>query len=139
MTSRQGKITKPMTEQEKQIDAARKLLNPSPVELHAVPDWFRRAMLKRFGPFYDSTSGYAMLGHIQHDHRSGGFLDHFGKTIHRGKPAFVAEPYGVCLSGLQYIDWLCKEIGCKWTIEPNSWWFPGRTTRIVFYREDDAA
>ncbi len=116
---------------QKQIDDARLLLKPSPVELHHVPDWFRRALLKAIGCCHGDTSGWGVLNYARQKF-SWTWLDHFGSTTLGDRICFVSEPYNVNPAELQQVKDLAEKIGCQWYLCANSWWYPGSTLRIVF-------
>ena len=126
------------TAQAKFIAAARELLRPSPVTLNRVPNWFRRAVLREFkGDRYAGTAGHAVVWRLQRAMPSLA-LDHWGGTTWRGRPAFVSEPYcdpDRIAAGQRLAD----RLGCGFEIDPNSWWYPGATTRLVWFEKEESA
>jgi hypothetical protein len=122
--------------QRQRIEAARRLLGPSAVELHKVPNWFRLAYVRAFRLSHNGASGWNVIDHLQRHLGRGGWLDHFGKGTYRGRPAFISEPYGVDLADIEKIAELAAVLGCEYEINPNSFWFPGATTRIAFYQQE---
>jgi len=122
-------------QQRRQIQAARELLKPSEVRLHHVPRWLARRIKAALGK--SSRRYYSAFDEVQRAaaataaNGSAYWLDHFGSTTLHGRPAFVAEPY---LSPSMIPDAIrfAELLGLTFDILPNSWWFPGRTTRLVF-------
>ena len=123
---------------EKHIATARELLKPSPVELHKVPNWFRRELLKEFG-YEFSRRGACVVEHAVACVRGDdlvGWLDHWGSTVFRGTSAFVSEPYCLTHKSLGAIATIAERCGCRYQVESNSWWFPGSTIRVLFYQDE---
>jgi hypothetical protein len=139
-------------QQAAQIDAARKLLEPSPVKLNHCPRWFKskltaylkatkrtergwidptfafsqqlEAIMDSFGEIVDQQNIHGM-----HDH----WLDHWGSTtLAGGRAAFVSEPYGLSPQRAIRLQQLAEAIGLEFWICPNSWWYPGATIRLIF-------
>ena len=108
----------------------RELLKPTAVRSSHVPDWLRRELLKVYGCPNRDTAGFAVLQHATGD-ALWSWLDHWGSTKIGDKLCFVSEPYDVSIEELSQIDSLARRIGCPWYLSPNSWWYPGRTIRIV--------
>lgn len=102
--------------QQAHIDQARVLLKPLPVRLHHCPRWFRRAGV--LGPRRSYSAQW---------------LDHWGSVkLADGRVAFVSEPYNVSAEDLAECEAIAAKIGALFTVDPNSWWFPGQTIRLVF-------
>jgi len=130
-----------------EILEARALLRPTPVNLHHIPRWFLQALRpfrKRFGgrlesPFQGFENMRNALGGGQ---LGNAWLDHFGSTKlvrrHAGREritdetVFVSEPYGLTPGGTLALAELTRLTGIRWSVESNSWWYPGHTIRIVF-------
>jgi len=124
--------------QEELIHQARTLLKPSPVRPCHLPGWFRRALLREFGSD-GSSGGNSIIYHAIDRVRDAtrwrmNWLDHWGSTLYRGQRVFVSEPYGVCPEGIREIAALAARCGCNWHLDPNSWWFPSKTIRILIYQ-----
>ena len=119
------------TEKQRQhIEAARKLLKPTPVRLRHVPNWLRLRMLKAFGCSNRDTAGWAVLNHA-----TGGinpsWLDHWGSTVlPSGQRAFVSEPYNFGAETARAVQAFCEPAGLRWHVDANSEWYPGWTVRI---------
>lgn len=132
MTKSQAEIR-----QRQHIEAARELLKPSPVRHHHVPDWLRRRCLKRFGTGGNGdTSGWHVIHHAVEqvvDGRSRHWLDHFGSTTIGDRRAFAIEPYNLTRPCLADVFRLGDELGLDVEIDANSWWYPGRTIRVLFF------
>lgn len=119
------------------IAAARDLLGPTPVRLDHVPRWFKKALHpyhRKLEMTYQRVQhAFATIGH-------GHALDHWGSTtLGDGRVAFVSEPYDVDAAVLAGCERLADEVGCVFYLDPNSWWFPGRTIRLVFVQRKDSA
>ncbi|MEO2032833.1 MAG: hypothetical protein ABGZ35_12175 [Planctomycetaceae bacterium] len=117
------------------IEAARRLLKPSPVDYHKLPAWLRKRLqqARREGRIglprgIASNSGAALVDAAM----PGSTLDHWGRLLWRDKPAFVVEPYRYLQ---QHIDDFLEVIGpgVEYEISANAWHFPGRAFRIVFW------
>ncbi len=128
----------PKLRQREFIAAARNLLEPSPVRLHHVPNWFRLRLLRAYGCDRGDTSGFAMLCFATTGCACSlpTWIDHWGSCDHRGKTAFVTEPYSLAPADLQQIDAIAKRCGIAWHITSNSWWFPGSTIRVLLYESE---
>lgn len=119
-------------EQTRRIEQARRLLQPTPVQLHRVPNWLRRRLLAAIGCGGGGTSGYAVLAHAE---RLMGWrwLDHWGASTYRGQPCFVSEPYHVSADDMAAVAELCRRCNLDSHLSANSWWYPGETIRIAIY------
>ena len=133
-------------EVQERIDAARLLLKPSPVRLHHMPRWFVTALKpireeRRRGRLgsYVQDDLLAFVGSGEH------WLDHWGSTkapVRRlGREGelreyFVSEPYGFTAETAAGLNRLAEATGLVWSIESNSWWYPGATVRIVFEKPE---
>lgn len=116
-----------------QIDAARLTLNPRPVKLHHIPQWFVRR-LRVYRGRHATTSSGLLRAMLQSVGDANHWLDHWGSSTSRdGRPAFVAEPYGFGPEVAGALDKLAAETGLEWSVESNSWWYPGHTVRIEIY------
>ena len=122
------------------IQRARELLKPSPVRLHHVPGWLTKRIKQRLGRLPgchyadDRLREVASMaaGSVMCD----SWLDHWGSTTHRGRKAFVTEPYADrshIEAALRFADLL----GLQVEFAANSWWYPGSTLRIAFYLPDE--
>lgn len=108
------------------------LLQPTPVRLNHVPNWFRLRLLKAFGCSDRDTSGFGVLQHAIRSLPSMRWLDHWGSTIFQAdRSAFVSEPYDFTWEAAQVLQALCQPTGLHWHLDVNSAWNPGRTLRIV--------
>jgi hypothetical protein len=120
------------------IAQSRQLLNPSPVRHGHVPNWLRLRILKRIGCHDRDTAGAAVLGVAVsgHNYILDYWLDHWGSTNHRGRTAFVTEPYNGTPDVLEAAARFAERLGIKWHVCANSWWYPGWTVRILFYEPE---
>jgi hypothetical protein len=116
-------------QQRERIERAREILKPSPVRLHHVPNWLRRRLLERVGTEFRLTDGSSVL-RIAMDRLNIRF-DHYGSTVWCGIPAFVSEPYASPDDIADAVRF-AEVVGLELRIEPNSWWYPGQTTRLMF-------
>ena len=117
-------MSEPLTEQQILICNARDLLRPSPVK-PGIPTWVLNVIRKSYDR-YD----------LRNPMPTADWADHRGTTEYRGdKQAFVCEPYGFGHDWLHEVEDFATKCGCAYAIDPNSWWFPGRTIRIAFYRK----
>lgn len=126
------------------IEEARRLHQPTPVKQNHVPQWLWRRLLKVFRDnptlkarlMRDSCRvGYYMVRELADD-VSGGFmssswLDHWGTTVMHGEQVFVAEPY-LNAGDLENARRFADVLDLDFRIDANSWWYPGRTTRLIF-------
>lgn len=131
-----------VTEKAKQNDwherlaSAREILQPSEVELHRVPNWLRRRMLKVYGCRDGDTSGFGVLQNAVAVHFGDNFwLDHWGTTD--GGRVFASEPYQVNAITVALLDSFAKRLEISWCIEANSWWNPGSTIRLSFFKREE--
>ena len=119
------------------IDRARQLLQPSPVELHHVPNWLRRQILRtlRGGPDRPPrycTGGLEAFQHAISVTRTGSAFDHWGSMLDGdGLRVFVSEPY-LSIEGVKAAERFAERFELELSISSNSWWFPGQTTRLIF-------
>ena len=127
-----------MSQHNRQIDAARRVLQPSPVDLHRVPNWLRLKLLKLVGSLkpdcggHGLTDGWSVLQQLRKRYRCL-WLDHCGKTrLDDGRVAFVSEPYGLTPESLVEAEKLATTLDVDFWLTPNSWWYPGNTWRLVF-------
>ncbi len=126
--------------QAKLIADARRLLRPSPVRIHHIPNWFRLALLKAYGCDRGDTSAHSVLRHAEH--ASGQWwhwLDHWGSTTYHGRPCFVSEPYHLSEADVAAIAELCRRCNLDFHLSSNSWWFPGSTVRAVISQKQSNA
>jgi hypothetical protein len=128
-------------QQQRLIRAARKLLQPSPVRLHHVPQWLIRRIRERLGkpqrlhPGGPDYLHYAVSVMGERDRAS--WLDHWGSTATpAGRPAFVSEPY-LRPDMVQQAEAFAKTLGLEFAISANSEWYPGNTIRLMFWESDD--
>lgn len=122
----------------KAAQAARDILQPSPVRLNHVPAWFRRALLKAFPSakgYGGGTSGSIVVDAVERNLKLS-WLDHWGSTEWRGRTAFVSEPQDLTLEDMQSVAELAKAIGCTYRMDANSFHYPGRTFRILILPRD---
>lgn len=123
--------------QQRQIEEARKILAPSPVELHKIPRWLskrlhqarREGRLSALPGSSAETLLHAAVGGLPN-----GWLDHWGTTTYHGQEAFVSEPYWLDLDAAKAFAELLR---LGWSYNPNSHWYPGYTFRIVFFLPAD--
>jgi hypothetical protein len=118
-------------QQRRHIEAARDLLKPSPVRLHHVPRWLIQRIRKHIGTVPMCHSGFDVVHQAACDTGSDSWLDHFGSTTINGRPAFVSEPY---LGSRGIVDAMrfAERLMLEFDFSPNSWWYPGQTTRLIF-------
>ncbi len=113
------------------IAAARKLLKSSPVTLWACPRWLRwRIESVEKGTWLPMEYLFG-----EQLHTTARWLDHWGTSRIGSRSVFVSEPYDFDLDDAKEVDVFCKTLGLGWYLSSNSWWYPGRTIRIVFYEE----
>lgn len=122
---------------QRQIDASRQLLAPSPVRRHHIPAWLRSACLRVHGrSLWGCTGGIPVVHSAAVACGDVAWLDHFGSTIIDGIQCFVAEPYQQHMDSLRAAERFANSIGADLTITASSWWFPGQTIRLVFRPRD---
>jgi hypothetical protein len=137
--------TKILNESAKQqainIETARKLLSPTPVRLHHVPKWFAvqaRQLARKIGcrlPYeWTDDSIHALARRFATCEET--WMDHYGSTTIHGRMAFVAEPYPVSAETIGKIAELARQLGLECFVSANSWWYPGWTIRIGFWKPD---
>lgn len=115
------------------IEAARKVMQPSPVRPCKVPLWMRKrlfAAMRRMGLNAQTNANCELLTTVS----PRGLLDHHGRTNWHGNDAFVTEPYDD-RSELAAVFAERLGDGVEWRLDANSWHFPGRTFRIVFWED----
>ena len=124
---------------EAHIHRAREVLKPEPVRLHHVPNWLRLRMKETFGAPYQVTSGDGVLFHASSKTGKGRWLDHWGSSHDRGgeRRTFVSEPYDITPETVRDIISFTEPMGLDFYISSNSYWFPGRTVRVVIPCPDD--
>ena len=119
-------------EQTRQIWELRDQLDPSEVRQDHVPIEYRRHLRRRgvvakdgFTSICIATTGRPCC--LPH------WWDHAGSiTTADGSRLLVAEPYDPSEATLAEIRDFARRMGLSMTINGNSWWFPGRTSRITF-------
>ena len=121
------------------IDQARELLRPSPVELHVLPSWLAKRIRARFGHTPGCCNSLCRLQRVALIAGRGNdaWFDHWGVAVVDGRPGFISEPYANCAdvkAALRFAELLDLEVD----FQANSWWYPGQTLRIVFFRPVDA-
>ncbi len=119
-----------------QSEDVRKILKTEEVKLHKAPKWFLDALAryaKKTGVESNRRHRFMLVDEIVSRNLPGNWLDHWGKMKWLDDEAFVSEPYGFDASDAMKLDHLCSEIvpGTEWILSPNSWWYPGRTIRII--------
>ena len=97
-----------------------------------MPNWLRKRLLRAFGGRYGSSGLAALMAAQQALGDTNGWLDHYGVTTEQGKAVFVSEPYDLMPNGIEGIVRFAKACGCEWYVTADSYWFPGRTVRVVF-------
>lgn len=118
-----------LSTQDELIQQRRDLMQPTPVRGAHVPKWLRLALIREFKPERWQMDGESVLHHACPESR---WLDHWGSTtLHDGRLAFVSEPYHLTPFDIQQIDYVATAIKAQWWIDANSWWYPGRTIRVV--------
>jgi uncharacterized protein (TIGR02996 family) len=93
---------------------------PTPVDPNRLPDWLRLAWLRdrpRPGERLYSRTGWAVAGEIglwleQLPRRCYVRLDHWGRTVLDGVPAFVNEPYADVGDAAAHLRPLADRLGC---------------------------
>lgn len=133
-TTTNNRNDSPRLQQRHWITQARALLQPSEVK-PGMPAWFRFACLRALKP--RGTSRGAIESHLREMFR-GGWLDHTGRGIYRGRDAYIAEPYEISAAAVQEIATLARAIGCEWEIDANSWHYPANTLRVAFFEKGDS-
>jgi len=128
-------------QQQRLIHAARKLLWPSPVRLHHVPQWLVRRIRERVGKpqrLHPGGPDYLHYAVSATGGRDGAYwLDHWGSTTTpAGRPAFVSEPY-LRPAMVQRAEAFAKMLGLEFVMSANSEWYPGNTIRLMFWEPDD--
>lgn len=126
------------------IDKRRQKWNPTPVRLYHVPNWFLRAIREYFREvkhrpaFGGLTSELALPSMSSRLGDDGHWLDHWGSTVIDGREAFVSEPYAEFSQRKQRAvtrKWAeALRLKHEWRPQKESWWFPGSTYRVVFWR-----
>lgn len=118
----------------------REVLRPTEVRPSHVPQWLRQRLVRAFDCRGRNTSGRAVLHCALYQHfrdEFGGsdisWLDHWGSARHPNGVVFVSEPYQVFPRTVALLDSFAKRLGIEWYLSATSWWYPGRTIRIVFY------
>jgi hypothetical protein len=126
---------------EKQIEKARKLLNPPKIDYSTVPPWIRqqvkdairRGDLPGGGPRveWSGTANEAFEHAIEHF--GGGWVDHWGRMRLRGKQILTSEPYAERLTpvALDQLKQFCEVLGLGFSFWGNSNHYPGRTLLIM--------
>jgi hypothetical protein len=132
------------------INAARKLLEPQPVDTGAFPSWLSercRDYLKRHDLHYRGLTGIsafdAVVRAVAEDDQINGhgcWLDHYGVSLggpwaccHKAGECFVSEPYGFSFRAAQICEAVANALDLQWHVSSNTWHFPGRTVRITFH------
>ena len=117
------------------IEAARELLQPSPVQVGVMPEWFASRLKRAFGTLDpDKRDAISDRFAARREH----VFDHAGQSIIPDRfidPAcFVCEPYGLDSATCILISRLCGDLGCYYLIDANSWHYPGKTIRVIFHQ-----
>lgn len=115
---------------------ARALLKPTPVRHRRMPSWFRCRLLKALRGRRQtgaSTAAWAIAVDLQQVF--GVSLDHWGTAEFGGEPSFVIEAYDFTANNAFAYQHLADRLGCRWVLSPNSWHFPGRTFRAIFFED----
>lgn len=137
-------------QQQEEINELRTLLNPSPVKQQRIPKWLRTKLraAKRAGKIelleYESRNDYALVTAAAHAASGSGWgthgwLDHWGTTetcLH--DELFVCEPYELGADALQSVAKFAELLGINYEVHANSWHFPGKTIRILFWYKTTA-
>ncbi len=132
-------IKKSISQEQEDVDReneARRLLQPSEVNLRHIPNWFRKRLMKVYGCEHGLRAGLDVLGHARRVN-DWTWLDHRGSTTWRGQTAFVSEPYNLTAGELQQIADMCERCGLHYHVSANSWWNPGRTIRILIFEPEE--
>lgn len=114
------------------IAESRKLTKPKPVKKHRVPEWMRKRLkkLKKAGEIESPTYGACDMLMCGVFRKIEYCLDHWGKIQFEDREVFVSEPYFLEYEeNKQFADFM----ECEMAVFPNSWHFPSRTLRIVFW------
>ena len=121
----------PTTEQiTDRIEAARKLLRPRPVKLNKYPRWLLRRVRALGECHRPLPIEFIARGQIQ---TMAVWLDHCGTSDDDSRESFVSEPYRFASLDARELDSFCEALGLTWYLSSNSWWYPGRTVRIVIH------
>lgn len=118
--------------QTQRIAAAREILDPSPVRLHHVPNWLRMQIIAKSGRPPFTSAGWAVLQHAIRVTDADAAFDHWGSTKWGEHLALCSEPY-LSLSGVDAAKRFAAHYCLRLDISPNSYWFPGATTRLVWF------
>jgi hypothetical protein len=107
------------------IDTLRLQNHATPVTTGSVPRWLTHRLVEHFRTD-DLRTALGQLG------GSSLICDHAGTT---DDGQYVLEPYCAGPSDLAALILLVDYIGCRMYVSGKSWWFPGRTLRIVIEPE----
>lgn len=106
-------------------------------ELNTFPRWMRprvtyavkQGMLPK--PFLPLCNGWHAMQHAL-NHLGGDWADHCGRIVQDdGTQLLISEPYQLLSDGHEQLEALCWTLGLTYRVDAQSWWFPGRTLRIV--------
>jgi hypothetical protein len=138
---------------DRQIKAAREILQPRKVKLGQIPAWLnvrlRAYRRRRTWPdtryscddsFSDTIRRIAEEATVKD---MPWWLDHWGTCIEnrydccaKAGVCFVSEPYHFCGDTAKLLDALAKALDLTWHVLPNSYWYPGHTQRIVLHQRE---
>lgn len=128
---------------ERRIEGLRTILQPKPVTRERLPKWFvalvkdcrdRRGITSKECPLQRQWEAYQNLRIATGLPNVFSLFDHWGKC----DDVVVVEPY-MRREHIETAFQLADLLDCDVWFSPNSWHFPGRTTRIEFsQREGDA-
>lgn len=122
--------------QRENIEKVRGILNPVEVKLDKWPVWFKKRFKEKTGKPFSWTSG-AETHMVCEAAGVRNFFDHWG-TSKVGEEIFlISEPYASTEDFLSAIQF-AKFYDLKIRIYPNSFWYPGSTTRIEFSEKKNA-
>ena len=119
---------------------ARNLLTPTEVNSGKFPRWLAKRIRERLKVPSQTYNGRDLIdfalkeiARLANSSHTMNFLDHWGTTkfYSDGRVSFVSEPY---LSPEQVLSAyeFAKFLDLEFSIESNSWHFPGSTTRLLF-------
>lgn len=110
-------------EQEKEIQAVRKAWKMKKPEYNVLPRWFTSAV---------GIKSIAIMNGI--DSR---LVDHWGTVTKDGQRVAVFEPYESAVStdkAREIAADLANRFGFKYYVSLRSYWYPGFTIRVEFYK-----
>lgn len=110
-------------EQKKEMEAVRKAWKMKKPEYNVLPRWFTSAV---------GIKSIAIMNRI--DSR---LVDHWGTVIRDGQRIAIFEPYESSVStgmAREIAADLAGRFGFKYRVNLRSYWYPGFTIRVEFYK-----